>query len=105
MVQVFEALGGVGKPFFYEGLHFWTRRGVAVAQVEQGGDIVEGEARRLRRADKAEPRQGGVTVDTIVSTGPVMRVQEPNALIVSNRGGRYASLLGKLSNRVSSHKG
>jgi len=22
MVQVFEALGGVGKPFFYEGLHF-----------------------------------------------------------------------------------
>jgi hypothetical protein len=73
--------------------------------VEQGGDIVEGKSRRLRRADKAEPRQGSVTIYTIVSSGPVVWVQEPNALIVANRGGRYASLLGKLSNRVHSHTG
>ncbi len=54
VLEVLETLGRIGQSVLNQGLDFLTRRGCAIAEVEQRSHIVEGKARCLRRPDKPQ---------------------------------------------------
>ena len=53
MVQVLEPLCSLGESFLHEGLYLFAWDGCPITKIEQGCDIVEGEACRLGSADES----------------------------------------------------
>ena len=67
------------------------------AEVEDGGDLGEGETRGLGVADEAEPIDRFFRVVAIVVGGPIRGGQHPDLLVVANGLGGYPGSSGQLS--------
>ena len=86
-----EQLGGE------EVLHVSARSGAFAAQVEDRGDLDQGEAGGLSVADESERRECLVVV-LAVAVGPSMRLrQQPLALVKADGGSRDPDSLGDFS--------
>ncbi len=69
-------------------------------QLKQGGDIVQGEAGRLRGTDKPQPLPRCLLVDPVIARARVLGKQKTDALVIAYRRGGYADCPGELADGV-----
>src|SRR6266852_397300 len=68
-----------------------------VAHAEHLAYLGQGQPDRLRRPDEGDPIDGVVGIRPIARRGPARRGQEPELLVVANRGGGEARPTGEYS--------
>jgi len=85
MPHVLEALGHVGEAGGQEWLHIFAQGGVATAEGQEGVHIVEGEAGGLGGTDETDHLERVPRIEAVVIGGTPCRLEEPHALIVTER--------------------
>ncbi len=97
VTQVFESLFHVCQPVFDQALHGTTLRRCPGFVRQQGSRVVEREADGLSGSDELQFVERHSAVEPVIAGAAVFRFDQPDALVVANRGRRNACFLRQLT--------